>query len=128
MKIYANLGYQNFSYYVCHQQSNYACMNFLPVVQFFLKQWINKQPRTTKGHTSSLHILKTFLIDIKENFLHETFVKFNGMICIEFENLQNRYISKNLLKIYLQASRSSKLYTKQNLQIYWIQRSLKSLN
>ena len=33
---------------------------------------------------------------IQENFLPETLVKFNGIICIEFENLQNRCISEKL--------------------------------
>ena len=42
----------------------------------------------------SSYFKKHLLIDVQQNVLPETFRKFNGIICIEFANLQNSYISK----------------------------------
>ena len=40
-------------------------------------------------------IKKHSLIHIRQKFLPRTLVKFNGIICIQFANLKNRYISDN---------------------------------
>ena len=49
----------------------------------------------------SSYFKKHILVDVQGNFLSRMFVKLNGIICIQFANLQNRYISEKLLQLYL---------------------------
>ena len=42
----------------------------------------------------SSYIKKHLLMGIRQQFLPGTLVKFNGIICIQFASLQNKYISE----------------------------------
>ena len=68
-----------------------------------VKQSMNQQPWITE------YLKKQLLEDVHEIFFPGTFVKvLNGIICIQFENLRNIFISQKILQFYLQASKSNK--------------------
>ena len=62
---------------------------------------MNQQPWTTESFTSCLHIKDRSFDRCLAKFLRRTNVEFNGIICIQFANLQNRWISEKLLQLFL---------------------------
>ena len=80
-------------------------MNFLPVVQFFCRI---TDESTTVGNLNflpSLYVKKLY-INVAQTFLPRTFVKFNGVISIEFANLEDTHLLKAVILPH--ASRSNK--------------------
>ena len=76
------------------------------MVLLLLKQWMNQQPWKIESFTNFLHhhILRHPLTDVWQTFPLSAFAKVNGIICIQFANLQN------CCNFSLQASKSNKYY------------------